>query len=152
MKKMAAMMLIVFAVPLFFPAMPRAEAALLDDKLTQRMAQNPTVSQVQSIINITNSIQKSEKQDLWSILVKAVMEQSGNAEAVNGIASAANDIVTLNASIQDPNILGKVKVLVQNKVEEHVKESLIPYEDKLNTLAELINAGNVLYSPSHSKQ
>ena len=143
-KKISAVLLMVFAMPIFMSAMPKAEAAFLEDKLAEVVAVNPTANQIQELVNIKNQLNQGNKQALWGAIAQTALERVGNAELVNDIASAATQVSTVkdltNGNTGIIKTLGStVRDQVEGKVQAEVTDRLSGYQNELALLSVLFN-------------
>ncbi len=147
-KKIAAIMLMVFAMPLFSWVMPKAEAAVLEDKLAEMTAGNPNAIQIQELVKIKENLEQGNKQALWETLAQNALERAGKVNMVNDIATAASQLTVQDQTVTKQNIVNAVETTVRNRVQEKVQgtvtDRLAGYQQEIAVLSTLLNNGNDL--------
>lgn len=141
-------MLMVFTMPLFSWAMPKAEAAVLEDKLAEVGASNPTVVQIQELAKIKDSLKQGNKQALWGTIAQTALDRTGKTDMVNNIAAVAAQLTSANQQATKETIVNVVETAVRDKVQEKVQtevtDRLTSYQKELSLLSMLFNNNNIL--------
>lgn len=146
-RKIAAIMLMVFAMPLFSSAIPRAEASVIENTLAE-VAGTPTATQIQSLIKLRDTLSQDDKQALLGALAKTAIERTGKADMVNNLTALTQQLSTQDQIVDKTNLVKAVETVMRNKVDEKVKEEvssrLAGYQDKVALLSTLLNNSNIL--------
>lgn len=149
MKRIAAVMLMVFAMPIFSLAMPKAEAASLGDQLAELSAANAKAAQIEELLKIKDNFEQGNKQALWGTLAQVALERTGKADLVNDISSVATQLAAQDQAVAKQNIARAVETAVrtsvQEKVQAEVNDRLAGYQDEVVLLSSLLtNTSNYL--------
>ncbi|SMC94333.1 3D domain-containing protein [Sporomusa malonica] len=146
--KIAAILLMVFAMPLLSSALPKAEAAFLEDKLAEAVAGSPTAAQIQELIKIKDSLGQGNKEALWGTIAQTAIERTGKASTVNDIAAVAAQLTGQDQTGLKENIVKVVETTVRSKVQEKVQtevtDRLAGYQNEFALLSMLLNNSNIL--------
>ena len=147
-KKAVAILLMVFALPLFSSAMPRAEAAVLDNKLAEVVTGTSTADQIQALMKLRETLKQDDKQALWGTLAKTAINQTGKTDMVNTLAALSQQLSAQEQATAKANLVKAVETAVRSKVDETVKEAvtnrLAGYQDEVALLSTLLNSSNSL--------
>ncbi|SCM80238.1 3D domain containing protein (fragment) [uncultured Sporomusa sp.] len=148
-RKIAAVMLMVFAMPIFSLAMPKAEAASLGDQLAELSAANAQAAQIEELLKIKDNFEQGNKQALWGTLAQFALERTGKADIVNDISSVAAQLAAQDQDVAKENIARAVETAVrtsvQEKVQAEVNDRLAGYQDEVVLLSSLLtNTSNYL--------
>lgn len=147
-RKLAVIMLMVFAMPLFSTTGSQANAAALEDRLLEAAAANPTATQIQELIKIRETLSQSDKQALWETLAQTAVERSGKADMVNNISALAQQLANKDNPGTNTNVIKAVETAirgnVQEKIQTEVAERLTKYQKDFSLLTTLLNTGNLL--------
>ena len=147
-KKIAAIMLMVFAMPLFSSTMPHAEAAFWDTRLAEAVAGKPAAEQIQELITMQKTLTQEDKQLLVSVLTKNALERAGKSDVFNEITALAQQQPIRELAGNKADIVKAVETAMGNKLQDKVKEEidnrLAGYQDKFALLSALLNNSNLL--------
>lgn len=147
-KKIAAILLMVFSVPFFTPAVPKANAAFWDDKLAQVAAGNLTATQIQELIKAKETLNASDRQALLGRIAQTALERSGNATVANDITALAEQLTPKEQTVSRDNLTQMVESTVRNKVQEKVQGEVANhfsgYQKEIALLSQLFNNSNNL--------
>lgn len=147
-KKLAAILLMVFAIPLFSSAHSKAEAAFLEDRLIEAVAGSPTATQIQELIKIKDSLGQGKNEALWGTLAQTAIERTGKSGTVNDLAAVAAQLTSQDQTGLKENIVKVVESTVRSKVQEKVQTEvtgrLAGYQDEFALLSMLLNNTNSL--------
>lgn len=137
MKKFATVALIAMMVTLFSPIVPTAQAASLEDALSQMIAQDPSTSvHIQDLLKLKQNLEQNKKTAILENLAKQVLAQANNTNAPGIIANG--------------NLGAAVKGAVRQEVEKNIGEYLAPYQNELSVLTTLFGQNNTL-NPNASR-
>lgn len=154
-KKIAAIMLMVFAMPLFSLAMPKAEAASLGDLLSEVSAGNTTAISIEELLQIKENFDRGNKQVLLGTLAQTALARTGKAELVNDIGTVAAQLAAQDPEVAKKNITLAVETTVRSKMEEklqaEVSERLAGYQNEMALLSTLLTTTNT-YLGTQSSQ
>ena len=146
--KLAAILLMVFTMPLFSSAIPRAEAAGLENKLTEVVTGASTADQIQSLIKLRETLNQEDKQVLWGALTKAAIERTGKSDMVNTLSALTQQLSAQDQTAAKANIVKAVETAVRGKVDEKIKATvtnrLAEYQDEVALLSTLLNNSTIL--------
>ncbi len=141
MKKwITTVLLMVFVMPLSF-ALPKAEAAFLEDQLAEPVAAN-TAAQLQQILQMTDNF--ADKEALLGTIAKSALARSGNTAAVNDITTMATQLLAQDQTIVKENLVKAVETAARSKVQQEVTTRLSGYQNEMALLSSLLNNSNIL--------
>ncbi|HWR43872.1 3D domain-containing protein [Sporomusa sp.] len=147
-KKIAAILLMAFAMPMFSPALPKAEAAFLEDKLAEAVAGNTAAAQIQELIKIKDNLGAGSKEALWGTIAKTAVERAGKANTVNDITTVAAQLIGQDQAGVKDNIVKAVETAARSKVQEKVQQEvtnrLAGYQSEFALLSMVLNNSNIL--------
>ena len=147
-RKIAAIMLMALALPLFSPSMPKAQAALLDDELAQAAAGNATATQIQELLKIQDNLASGNKDALMGTIAQTALARTGNADLVNNLTTVAGQLSGQNQTVSKEDIAKVVESAVRGKVQERIQEEvgsrLSGYQQQFALLSALLNNNNNL--------
>lgn len=147
--RITAILLMVFALPLFLPpAMPKAQAAFLEDKLSEAVVSNSTAAQIQELLKIKNDLEQGNKEALWGTVAKTAVDRAGKGNMVNDIAAVAAQLSGQDQTDAKASIMNAVESAARNtvkeKFQEQVTDRLAGYQKEIALLAMLFNNSNIL--------
>ena len=147
-KKLAAILLMLLAMPAFSATVPQAKAAFLEDRLSEVVAGKTTTDQIQELIKMPKTLTPADKQLLVNVLAGNVLARTGKADVINGISALTQQQSVLKDAVSKADIVAVVETAMrsnlQNKVKEEVDNRLAGYQDKVALLANLLNSSNTL--------
>ncbi|SDE61906.1 3D domain-containing protein [Sporomusa acidovorans] len=142
-RKLAAILLMVFAMPLLGAALPRAEAASFEGKLAEVTAGNSTAAQIQELIKMRNTLSQNDKQAIWGELAQKTIEQSERGAIVKNLTTLTQQLLTQGQASTNADITKAVESAVRGKVQETLQEEinsrLAEYQEKVALLSTLLN-------------
>lgn len=142
MKKIVtAVLLMVFVMPLSF-ALPKAEAAFLEDQLGQAATGAGAAAQLQQILQMTDNF--ADREALLGTIAKSAIERSGNTAAVNDITTMATQLLTQDQAVIKENLVKAVETAARSRVEQEVTTRLSGYQTEMAVLSSLLNNSNML--------
>ncbi len=146
-RKIAAIMLMALALPLFSPSMPKAQAALVDDQLVQAAAGNATATQIQELLKIQDKLASGNKEALVGTIAQTALARTGNADLVNNLATVAGQLSGQNQTVSQEDIARVMETAVRGKVEAKIQEEvgsrLSGYQQQFALLSALLNNNNL---------
>lgn len=128
MKKIAVIAAMVIALNNLSPLVNRAEAAFIEDKVIEAIAQSPNAARIQELLQIKEQLQQSDKDVLLGALAQA---------AVNRVAP---QIGTVNTT----DLAAVAQTAVQQQLTQNLSKHLASYQDQLAVIATLFNVNNNL--------
>ncbi|QDR80900.1 hypothetical protein [Sporomusa termitida] len=141
MKKIVtAVLLMVFVMPLSF-ALPKAEAAFLEDQLAEA-AGTGAAAQLQQILQMTDNL--ADREALLGTLAKSALERSGNTAAVNDITTMATQLLMQDQAVIKENLVKAVETAARSRVQQEVTTRLSGYQTEMAVLSSLLNNSNML--------
>jgi hypothetical protein len=141
-KKITAILLMFFAMPLLSSALPEAEAAYLEDQLAESIVANTTAAQIQELIQIKDN--PGGKEALLGTIAKSAIERSGKADAVNDITTVAAQLLAQDQTDIKNNIVKAVETAARGKVQQEVTDRLAGYQNEMALLSTLLSSSNIL--------
>jgi 3D (Asp-Asp-Asp) domain-containing protein len=127
MKKITVITMLALALNMFSPVLPQAHAAILDDLISQAVAQNPTAAGIQGLLQVKESLEAGDRDAVMSLLAQTALERTGRSDLA-GVAAAA---------LGGGDLKGVVQTAVRQQVEQRVVQNLGQYQDVLTVLTTL---------------
>lgn len=128
MKKIIASTLAAVVFNIFSPVAPLAHAGMIEDQLTQVIAQDANVARIQQLMTIKEQLEQGDKQGLLETLSKAAAAQSGQSDAIN-IANV----------LTQGNINQVAETALRQQVQQTITNRMAPYEKELAVITALFN-------------
>lgn len=128
MKKIIASTLAAVVFNIFSPVAPLAHAGIIEDQLSQVIAQDANVSRIQQLLTVKKQLEQGNKQGLIEALTQAALAQSGQGEAasiVNAVSQGSISQIAENA--------------IRQQVEKSITDRIAPYEKQLAVITALFN-------------
>lgn len=127
MKKFTVITMLAMALNMFSPVLPQAHAAILDDLISQAVAQNPTAAGIQGLLQVKESLEAGDRDAVMSLLAQTALERTGRSDLADVAAVA----------LGGGNLKGVVQTAVRQQVEQRVGQNLGQYQDVLTVLTTL---------------
>ncbi|WP_371370686.1 3D domain-containing protein [Sporomusa aerivorans] len=146
--KLAAITLMVLAMPLFSPFMPKAEAGFLEDRLAEVAVGNPNAMQIQDLIKIKEYLGQDNNKANWGSIAQAALERTGKSQMIGNIATVAGQLTGQDQSIDKDNVVKMVESAIrstaQEKIQAEVSDRLSGYQQQIPLLSALLNNNNLV--------
>lgn len=130
-------------MPLFSSVMPRAEAALWEDKLAEVAAGKTTAEQLKDLRKIQQTLNQDNKQ-VWEMLAQAALERTGKADIFNELTNVTHQLPVQESGNSKASLINAVENAMRDKLQTTVNNRLAEYQDKLTLFTALLNASNTL--------
>ena len=134
MKKTAVLTLTVCILNIFAAGPSVANAAFLEDKLAEVIAQDPNAARIQELLRLKQTFNNGNKQAVVETLAKAAFDRTGHSN-IAAVASATD-------------IRQTAQTVIRQQVEEKVNAKAAPYYKELAMLAALFNLNGELQPQS----
>jgi hypothetical protein len=127
MKKFAVIAAIV-ALTNLSPLINHAQAAFLEDKVVEAIAQSPDAARVQQLLQLKDQLQQGDKDALLGALAQAALNQVTQSRGIGNTTDLA----------------AAAQTTVQKELTQNLSKHLANYQDKLAVIATLFNLNNNL--------
>jgi len=125
MKKIIASTLVAVVFSIFSPVAPLAHAGSIQDQLTQIIAQDVSVAQIQQLLTVRKLLAQGNKQGLMEAL--ATLDPSGQGEVTSAVTAVSQ---------------GSMSQVAENALREKIKKSITdriaPYEQQLAAITPFV--------------
>lgn len=128
MKKLIASTLAAVVFNIFSPVAPLAHAGILENQLTQVIAQDNSAARIQQLLTVKEQLEKGDKQGLLQALAQAAVSQS-----------IPSDLVTSANTITQGNISQTAETLLRQQMSKSIAAIVAPYEKEVALLTALLN-------------
>lgn len=126
MKKIIAGTLAAVVINIFSPVIPLAHAGIIENQLTQVIAQDTNAARIQQLMTVKKQLEQGNKQGLVETLTQVVLDQSGQGQPVN----------IVNAVSQ-----GAISQVAENALRQQIEKSITkgfgPYEKEIAVITAL---------------